>query len=230
MKKIHQILIWLVYISVIIIPIIIWFNLSKEAFQYPWSQTTALGLFFPLAGLIALSFLWIEFTLGVWRNTLYKIFNASAVLKFHIAGGIFTFLFALVHPFFLFLLTKLLGNSYFELITTLPSPVKYYWLIGYSSLFLLTLAALAGILRKNKFMEKYWRYIHYLNYLVLPLVLVHAWNLGSHVQGTAYSQMWYFFTASYIFSLVFTLTAKFGTKVQRDNLATNSMSTMENKI
>ncbi len=229
MKKVNTILVLFLYAFVLLAPGVIWWNLSKDAFNGTIDVALFYGLFFPLLGLYALSFLWIEFTLGAWRTVLNKIFNPTKLLAFHVAEGIFTFLFAFLHPLFLFLLIKVSGGGYFQTLTSLSYPLKTYWLIGNAALLLLTVAAVAGIMRRNKFVVKYWKYLHYLNYLVLPFVLIHSWFIGSHVQGSAFEPIWYFFTASYIFSVTQSVTRRMGQPGKSATLSPQTATVMGNK-
>lgn len=230
MKKFYLFLILALYTLVLVLPGYIWFKASANSLSYQLTQNSILGLLFPLFGLYALSFLWIEFTIGAWRRVLNSIFNPTKLLNFHVAEGVFTFLFALLHPFLLGWSLQLSGINFFRFISNSPNQVKPYLLSGILALLLLTLAVLAGLLRKKIFIVRHWKKVHYLNYLVLPLVLFHSWNLGSHVQSTGYISLWYFFTASYVFTVVQVITRRLGDWQTKSNLMIKINPVAQDKI
>lgn len=143
---------------------------------------------FPLVGLYAFTFVWFQLMIGSSMDRLRNVF--PWIEKYHRTEGVFVLLFALAHP--LLLLIGVGSTVYFQRSYIAPQLVPYLWL-GYVQLFLICLTAGTALLRKTPFVKKYWRAIHYLNYLVFVSVWIHSWFLGTDVRSTNLRYLWIFF-------------------------------------
>ncbi|HBV33631.1 TPA: hypothetical protein DIC39_01180 [Patescibacteria group bacterium] len=198
MKQLIKIILFLAMVAVMAAPFFYWWPGASTSLNLPFSASLYLALFFPLFGMLALNLLWIQFMVGAWRSMLNSLFDPAKVLRYHIREGIIAYGIALIHPFLLYLSIKVVGLSYFGVLSSLPDSLKLYWSAGILAFLLLTFATLAGLLRKNKFVVRHWKKVHYFTYLALPLILYHSWNIGSHVQSTTYKYFWWVFTISFI--------------------------------
>ncbi len=147
------------------------------------------GLFiFPLVGLCAFTLVWFQLMIGSSMDLLRKVFPRIEV--YHRTEGVFVLLFALTHP--LLLLIGVGSVAYFQRSYIAPQLAPYIWL-GYFQLLLICLTAGTALLRKTPLVKKYWRAIHYFNYLVFVSVWIHSWFLGSDVRSTSLQYLWVFF-------------------------------------
>ncbi len=150
----------------------------------------ASALLFPLMGLYAFIFVWLQLMLGsqmaLWRR-LYP-----RVELFHRTEGLFALVFICLHPFMRYIG---LGLSPIQYLTaqTVPSELVLYLWLGYFQITLLLTTITAALLRKTKFLRNQWRKFHVFNYVAFFSVLIHGWFLGSDVQATGLRWLWIFF-------------------------------------
>lgn len=202
MKYLLKLVLFLVLAANLVMPLMVWWPLAGASFSLPFTANLYLALFFPLLGLYALNLLWVQFMVGAWRSALGQLFDPAKVLRWHIWEGVVAYVFALLHPMLLFASIKLIGLSYFGVLTSLPELLKLYWATGILAFLLLTLAVLSGLLSQSRFIVRHWKKVHYLTYLVLPLILYHSWQIGSHVQSTMFRYVWYVFVGTYAITAV----------------------------
>lgn len=146
---------------------------------------------FPLAGLYAFVFLWTQFVLG--SNMVLWLKLAPGFYRFHRVFGVFTFLFAVLHPTLLALgvgVGAFLSKSFVS-----AGQALFVWL-GQIALVLLLFTVLAGLLMRTRFLRRHWRKVHVLNYGIFVLTFVHSWNLGTDVRPTGLRFLWWFMAAS----------------------------------
>lgn len=155
---------------------------------------------FPLVGLYAFFFVWSQLMLGSNMDMLLKA--VPWAYTFHRRQGVFALLFALLHPFLLFLGVG--SAAYFAQSYASPDLTFFVWL-GYVQLTLICATAGAGLLMRTKFLRRHWRKIHVFNYLIFISVWVHSWSLGTDVQGTSLRWLWFFFGATAVLSSVWRL-------------------------
>ena len=156
---------------------------------------------FPLVGLYAFTFLWLQFMLGSSMTPLRNLY--PGLIKYHRRQGIFVFLLALLHPSLIIIgygLSKFLDSSF------LPEELIPFAFLGKVAILLLILTVVTARLSTLKFFRTKWRAIHYLNYLVFILVWIHSWNIGSDVQSTNLRYLWIFFGVTALTSLIWRLT------------------------
>lgn len=194
MKAVFRSFLPLFYLVVLVIPGYIFFTVRGGfGFLEQADFKTANLLLFPLVGLYAFTFVFFQVVFGSSMRLLIRVY--PAFLSFHRRHGLFTLLFALTHP-----VMRILGIS---LAAVLKNPAFgishkmsfFYWL-GYFQLFLLLLTVIAALLRSRPWLVKYWRKIHYLNYLIFISVWLHSWFLGSDIQTTNFKWLWIFFAVA----------------------------------
>lgn len=177
---------------VLIAPAVIFFSErgGLEFLEGATFQDTNLYLF-PLVGLYAFMFVWLQLMIGSNINYLRRVY--PRIELFHRTEGIFAILFAMVHPTMRYFGLGLDPLEYLKTQqeTVVPALQVYLWL-GYFQLTLLTVAVAAALLRKTKLLQKHWRKFHYFNYIVFVSVWIHGWFLGSDVQYSALRYLWIF--------------------------------------
>lgn len=133
-----------------------------------------------LTGLYALVFLFIQLVLGNLNQTLIQIFGAKAY-KYHITFGIFTALFAFLHPITQMVLDYQIRGVFGALLTLLPG-VDFYLNMGKLAFMILIFSSLTGYFRTHPLFRKKWKAIHNLNYFLFFFASYHAWHLGTDVR------------------------------------------------
>lgn len=165
------------------------------------SVSNQLFVLFRLFGLYALTLLWLQLMLGSFRPLLQRLYGANA-LKMHTRLGTFTFLFSILHPLFFYGAYRLSTIEY-------PwwNPIghyfgftnyQYYGWLGQIALYLLIITALTAIFRSKPLFRRYWRLIHYGNYLVFLLALGHSYPVGTEAQLAPMKYLYWFFGLTFV--------------------------------
>ncbi len=176
----------LIYLIAVVLPGWIFFQAHGGiGFLEGLDSQTLSSLLFPLVGLYAFTLVWVQFMLGsamwLWRKVFPKI------ELFHRTQGIFTLLFALIHPTMIAYGYGL--ELYFSRNYVAPDLTVYLY-FGYFQLIVMCCTVTAALLRRRNFMKKIWRYVHFGNYAVFVSVWIHGWFLGSDVQYSALKYVW----------------------------------------
>lgn len=154
---------------------------------------------FPLFGLLAFTLVWSQIMLGAFMRPLTKLY--PKVLRLHIAFGLLTFTFALLHP--LLLIVGYTPASYFGYTFVAPE-LKSAVFLGQGALLLLLLGVLAGLLRNWKPLQRVWRWFHFSHYLVFFLVFFHSMRLGTDLSITPYLRgLWLFFFVTVVVAIMY---------------------------
>lgn len=197
----------LLYAGLIVIPTVMWFTSSNyEALQTgDVALRQALLLIFPLFGLIAFTMLWAQLMIGAFMPLWNKLYSSPKVLRFHIVHGVVVWLVLLLHPGLLYA-SKILGDGF----TLQALRIDYvarqnvpYVLLGMAAFILLCTTILIALLRKRSFVQKYWKKVHYLNYVVFVMVFVHSFRLGSHVEPTILRYVWFVYGSVFVLALLY---------------------------
>jgi glycine/D-amino acid oxidase-like deaminating enzyme/nitrite reductase/ring-hydroxylating ferredoxin subunit/DMSO/TMAO reductase YedYZ heme-binding membrane subunit len=219
--RIFQILLPLIFIAVLIFPAYFFFSqrggigfLADADFQ-----TTSI-LLFPLVGLYAFTLLWVQVMLGSSMVLFRKVF--PWIEKFHHAEGVFVLLFALLHPSLLFLGYGPAGYLSYDFV--IPEQ-KLFVYLGQVQLFLMILTVATALLRKSRWLQKKWHYVHFLNYVVFISAWTHSWFLGSDVRTTGLRYVWIFFGLTFLASGIARLVRGIRARSQWDQLAAAETST-----
>lgn len=190
-------LIPLIGLGLLIIPAAVFLGERGSGFLIGRTRTDAALAVFPLVGLYAFTLLWIQLMLGSlmpwWRRLWPRIET------WHRVQGVFVFLFAVTHP--VLLLTGI-GLERFQSKTFLDESLQTYLILGQVALLVLSLTVLTALLRKLKWVNRWWRSIHFLNYPTFLLVWFHAWNLGSDVQTTGLRWVWIGYGLTFVAAVV----------------------------
>lgn len=204
-KVVVRLVLILVYLLILSLPGYVFFTQrSGIDFLQASNYKIFASHIFPLFGLYAFTLVWFQTIIGMNMNLFTKIFNK--ILNFHRYQGLFALLFASTHALaipYIYGLQQYIGYKF------LDSDLRIFAFIGTTAFFLLLLTVATTLLRRNPVLRKLWRYVHYFNYVIFLLVLVHSRNLGSDIQGTILSKLWYFYLAIFLISFVFRLRRNF---------------------
>ncbi len=142
-----------------------------------------------IIGLIGAMLLFWQYVLG------FRLFAASFtkdliwINNIHKSIGIYGFLLIAFHP-----IAALLsyGADWFELI--FPKQLTLFDInifYGKTAFLIITFIWITSALFRRKLPFRLWKQIHYLNYLVLPLILIHSLSVGTTLTSTGLVYYWY---------------------------------------
>lgn len=193
-----RILLILLYMFVLLVPAVVFFS-ARGGIQFldGVDFQTATLLLFPLLGLYAFTFTWLQIIVGS-SSAVYKKLWPN-YFTFHRGQGLVALLFALLHPLFLILGY---GFSAYRSYAFVDPSLKVFAFFGQMQVLILLLTIAAALLMKQPWMRPLWKKIHYANYAVFTLAWFHGWFLGSDVQSYL-SWFWYFTALTAITSVVF---------------------------
>src|SRR3989344_464710 len=146
-----------------------------------------------LAGLTAFTLVGFQVLTGPYMK-FWEYLYGQNFYRYHAFQGIFTLVFALLHPILLLLFLKLANINIFEFSN--GQPYQYYFgsVALILMLFTVTTAISNVLLKKLRFTKK-WHYIHFLNYGIFILVFAHSMTIGTDVspKGSSLKIIWVFF-------------------------------------
>ncbi len=166
-----------------------------------------------------------------FRSFFSKIMGPYFTKRYHIIVGTFTLLFAFLHPILYYVTALAQGSRLFDVASgqVYAWPTRYFYLLGPLALLILICTALAGLLRRSKWLQKYWYSIHKLNYLLFIVAFLHSWNVGSDVQSTQIIRaLWitYLIIVAFGFINKFVI-AKYRARVSQPSVSTESLTNGE---
>lgn len=142
--------------------------------------------------------------LGALRIPLTTLFGPK-ILRMHIFFGIFTLLFATLHPLFFYIAFLMSGSkdsivlaigSYFGFITS-----QWYGYVGPVTWTIMFVTATTAYFRKKPFFVNHWRKIHLLNYAVFCFAFIHSFITGTELQFAAMKLLYLFFLLSFLVAI-----------------------------
>lgn len=152
-----------------------------------------------LLGLLGVSFALAQFILISRIKVLEQTYGQDAMVRLHRKTGYLTFVTILLHPIFIIIGNALLGsvNIFSQYITFLND----YQEIGKATLAFLGLIAVtvssAYVVRK-KLKYEWWYLVHLLTYMVVVLAYAHQLQLGTTVNITKASRIYWIFMYSVV--------------------------------
>lgn len=209
MRKFLQIFFLLLFATVLFIPGYTYLVTSGagETLMNPEVDTaTKLLTLFRFFGLYAFTLTWSQIMMGALRPLLQKLYG-SKVIKMHIFLGTFTLLLALSHVI-LFYLGTYLGTGVLNPITAVASylgPQAIYGYLGIVAIDIMILTVVTALLRKKGFIQKYWKYIHFGNYLVFIFAFLHSFAIGSEAGTPQMRVLYLFFGVTFLFASFYKL-------------------------
>ncbi|MFX1508043.1 MAG: ferric reductase [Promethearchaeota archaeon] len=118
-----------------------------------------------------------------FQRELRKIFGRSFI-QIHHAYTITGLILVTLHPL-LFALDLSLINQRLEFLVFFPDfGVRFWELAGRPALILFYITFFTALYRNVSILPKYWKYIHYINYLGLTFGVIHANLIGTNVKAS----------------------------------------------
>lgn len=171
----RKILIILVIITSYLPVLTLW---QPDLLEIPGYWRNLLGRSFGLVGLVLIAW---QFILGV-RPIIGKIIpDLMWVNKLHKAFGKYGFLVIIFHPVFLFMYYSDFGMNLF--VPDWSTGFGRFKIIGQIALALFVLIWITSAIAHSRLSYRWWKKIHLVNYLALPLVLIHSKGIGVEIGG-----------------------------------------------
>ena len=191
----------LLYTAILILPGYVFFSQrgGLDFYQTDNFKTFA-SLIFPLFGLYAFTLVWAQSIIGMNMYYFSRLFGSA--VSFHRSQGLLALVFATTHVFsiqYIYGMQQYIGFKF------LTEDTRIFAFFGAIAFYLLILTIVVALFRRTKILRRAWRYIHYINYAIFILVLVHSRNLGSDIQGTVLNYLWHFYLLTFVASFAFRL-------------------------
>lgn len=151
--------------------------------------------FASITGLLGLIMLFWQYVLGV--RVVAKFFTNDFVWlnKVHQNIGIWGMLFVFAHPLMALISY---GAYWFQLV--LPevwTPYDIYIMYGKIAISIVAVIWITSALFRRNISYRWWKRIHFISYLVFPLVYMHSLNVGTTLLSTNLRYFWYLLGAIY---------------------------------
>lgn len=150
--------------------------------------------------------LW-QYLLGIRFVTAKLLIDLVWVNKLHQYMGIYGSLIVFAHPIVLFINRGI--ERYLPHLMNLNNPRSVYILLGEIAI-LITLSTWFGsAFMRRKVPYRTWKRLHLINYVILPLALIHALSLGAGISSTVNIRIYFIVVAFvYAFALLARLMAQ----------------------
>lgn len=186
MKKYpNQIIYFLIFLSAL--PFL--FLLTKAGVRGSFSASFA-----NVAGFVGLLLMFWQMLLT--NRFLVKYFGPDFVasVNLHMFLGTYGFILIMVHPWLEMLSYG--ENLGFILLPHFSTNFSRNVLLGQIAFFTYLLVWVSSAIQRNKLSYRWWRYIHYLGYVVIFFVLIHSYKIGTFLRTYPLIRFYWFFLVS----------------------------------
>jgi predicted ferric reductase len=157
-----------------------------------------LGRLFGMLGVILITW---QFLLGI-RGLVSRIIpDLLWINSIHRFIGTYGFLAICLHPLLVTIYYSSVGVNL--LVLKFDDPFNFYKTFGTAAFALLTLTWLLSAFARKRLGFRYWKKLHLLVYIMMPLILIHSLNLGVNVGGKGFLHYYWLFIVA-VFITVFT--------------------------
>lgn len=158
-----------------------------------------------LLGWTGLIMLWWQFVIGFRGFIPYLIVDAVWVNKQHQKIGKYGTVLIFLHP------TLMLLSYLPNLIAGIEAKFGIYYLMGVTAMSVLLFIWITSAFFRKQLGFRMWKRLHFLAYIILPLVLLHSRNLGSLVKNQQLlDSYWAFLCTTWVLFLVLRILFHFG--------------------
>lgn len=197
MKALWQIILGSGFVIILLIPGYTFFKNNSHPFE--------LYTLFRLFGLYGFTLIWAQLIIGPFMTPLRRVFGPK-ILDWHRSEGLFAFIFATIHPAILglayYLSTKDL-RLWHALSNYLPGNLYLYGLLGPAAWTLLVVTITTALLRTKAWFNRFWRYFHFLNYLLFVLIFLHSYKIGSDTKVEPLQSLYFIFAITFCVSVLY---------------------------
>jgi predicted ferric reductase len=165
-----------------------------------------LGRLFGMLGVILITW---QFLLGI-RGLVSRIIpDLLWINSIHRFIGTYGFLAICLHPLLVTIYYASVGVNL--LVLKFDDPFNFYKAFGTAAFALLTLTWLLSAFARKRLGFRYWKKLHLLVYVMMPLILIHSLNLGVNVGGKGFLHYyWLFIVAVFITAFTYRILLRLG--------------------
>ena len=172
----------LLYSMIIISLLVVFIPAILYSFNGSFTLSDSFWVIGSIAGLLAFVLFFWEYVLSIKPLVSFFTYDVISVINLHRWIGINSLLFFLLHPLALFFDSVLNRNDL--LIKIIPSSNYDVQIIyGEIALVVVLVIWLSSYLVRKNIAFKWWKLIHYLTYLVLPITYIHADQIGTMLKS-----------------------------------------------
>ena len=189
-----------IYIIFLLIGPFVVYSTNKSLYLNPTLNLSfALNFIQRAIALIVFIMMAVQIITASFMDALKRKFGDN-ISKFHFVQGVIIYSFILVHILsFLLTLTfsrRIIDPFYIfsDFCILCKEKHELFLSLGRFSFWLITLTGITSLLKKHPSLIKNWRLLHYFNYIVFVLVLIHAKFIGSDIASNFYSPVFYLFS------------------------------------
>lgn len=168
--------------------------------------------FLQLCALYAITLMFAQVILGGFMRFFAPIFSGPKARAFHITQGILAYGFIVAHPLLYLIFVGQNEGVTKALVSILPSfanQMELYIDFGKLGFVLVSIGVLAGWLRQNPLVVKYWRKLHVLNYVAFSSIVIHSWFMGSDTHTAPFVYLYPVFIVGFFAAVFYRLKPKF---------------------
>lgn len=198
----------------------LWVDWSAALSSDAGHGQTLLGLVASLIGVMGAVILWWQYVLGI-RPILGRLIPDWAWTNTrHRDLGIYGTVLIALHPLLMLVvhrtdLSLLIGFD-------LANPIRRWVAVGQVAFVILAVIWITSAVVRGRLGFRRWKRVHYLGYLVLPLVFLHAANIGSIIASTPPLQTyWRLLIAGYVAAVIVRLLHGLGVGRHRYRLSSS---------
>ncbi len=202
--------IFIVYLLIALTTIPFFFAVN---IPHSWALTTTnvkpIALYISaVAGYIGIGLLLWEFILGTRSVTGLYFNDISKTIKVHHNIGKYGILLILLHPIFI---TISYGESlFYSLVPNISGELNRSITYGRLALYVIVIIWVTSVIARGSIKYRPWKYVHYLAYVILPLMFLHVPDTGTSYKNTVIQFYWYSFVVVFLVFLALRARHVFG--------------------
>jgi predicted ferric reductase len=170
------------------------FNVAKEQRTYNLIR---------LAGLTTFVLISFQVITGTFMHLFNELYNTKRFYLFHSYTGIVALTTAVTHWGLVHLYMYFHKYSILEFSAFYNGPYIHFGPVALVLLGVSGVTAIVAVLILGQKPKRWWRYIHYANYLAFILVFIHSMKIGSDVMTNSLKPLWWVFFVLFIAGLIY---------------------------
>lgn len=161
-----------------------------------------------ILGLLSYILIWWQYILGIRPVAALLSKDFLATNKIHRLLGKYGFVFFVLHPVVLIIDFELRGFSLLNL--SFANAYDTFIAFGKIAFALLIVIFITSVFLRNTISWRSWKRIHFLNYIILPLIFFHSVNVGTAFANRGLELYWYLLFFVFIIATLYRLLFQLG--------------------
>ncbi len=160
------------------------------------------------AGIFGGIMMWFQYILGIRGITRLFSQDLLSFLAVHKNIGIFGLLVVFLHPSLMNIFY--MSNEINLLIPKFDTEFDIAVRIGSTAYFFFLVIYFSSALLRKRLGFRAWKILHFISFLIFPLVFIHALEIGTVVNFTNFKYFWYFFGITFLLAFIYRILFQFG--------------------